>query len=374
MNLEEIEFLRSLRLPYTKIASFLGVSRSTIYRRLQENGISYESKYTDISDSDLDNVIVSIKRDHPNDGERLVIGHLAARSILVPRARVRAAIHRVDPDNTALRRRIALRRRVYHVNGPNSLWHLDGHHKLIKWQMVTHGGIDGYSRTVVFLRCSDNNRAYTMLSAFTSGVEEYGLPERIRTDMGGEMTQVWQYMIEQHNFPNAVIVGSSTHNQGIERLWRDVHRCVGKIYHDLVTQLEDDGFLDPLNETDLYCLHFVFLPRINVMLRSFQESWNNHSLSSAGSLTPNQLFIRGGIEQDLIPNIPHNNQSSQGQFPTPGDQVPVPRIHFNPCSRLYSQITRHNFPTASCDDFGYDFYKELISIVGRHVSRCSDCS
>ena len=72
-------------------------------------------------------------------------------------------------------------------------------------------GIDGFSRIVVFLRCSDNNRAYSMLSAFTSGVEEYGLPECVRTDMGGEMTQVWQYMIEQHNSLTAVIVGSSTH-------------------------------------------------------------------------------------------------------------------------------------------------------------------
>ena len=133
MSLEDIEFLRSIRLPYTKIASFLGVSRSTIYRRLQENGIRCDSRYSDICDCNLDSIIVDIKCDHPNDGERLIIGHLAARSIFVPRTRLRAAIHRVDPDNTALRRSIALRRRVYHVDGPNSLWHLDGHHILIKW-------------------------------------------------------------------------------------------------------------------------------------------------------------------------------------------------------------------------------------------------
>ena len=215
--------------------------------------------------------------------------------------------------------------------------------------MVTHGGIDGFSRTVVFLRCSDNNRAYSMLSAFTSGVEEYGLPECVRTDMGGEMTQVWQYMIEQHNSLSAVIVGSSTHNQRIERLWRDVYRCVGIIYQDLFTQLEDEGFLDPLNETDLYCLHFIFLPRINSMLRSFQESWNNHSLSTADSLTPYQLFIRAAIEQDMTPNVPQNNQSANGQFPTPGEQVAVPRIRFNPCSRLYSRITSRVFPLTSWD-------------------------
>ena len=71
---------------------------------------------------------------------------------------MRASIHRVDPENTAIRRSVTIRRRVYHVDGPNSLWHVDGNHKLIRWRMVIYGGIDGYSRTVVvFLRCSDNN-------------------------------------------------------------------------------------------------------------------------------------------------------------------------------------------------------------------------
>ena len=31
-------------------------------------------------------------------------------------------------------------------------------------------------------------------------------------------------MIEQHRSDRAVIVGSSTHNEKIERLWRDVFR------------------------------------------------------------------------------------------------------------------------------------------------------
>ena len=37
-------------------------------------------------------------------------------------------------------------------------WHVDGHHKLIKWKLVTHGGIDGFSRD---LKCSNNNTAET---------------------------------------------------------------------------------------------------------------------------------------------------------------------------------------------------------------------
>ncbi|KAF4114111.1 hypothetical protein G5714_004334 [Onychostoma macrolepis] len=40
----------------------------------------------------------------------------------------------------------------------NSLWHIDGNHKLIRWRIVIHG----YSRLVVFLRASDNNRGGTV--------------------------------------------------------------------------------------------------------------------------------------------------------------------------------------------------------------------
>ena len=37
------------------------------------------------------------------------------------------------------------------------------------------------------------------------------------------------------------------------------------------------GNLDCLNEVDLYCLYFVFLPRINSALKGFVESWNNQT-------------------------------------------------------------------------------------------------
>ncbi|TFK84419.1 hypothetical protein K466DRAFT_553601 [Polyporus arcularius HHB13444] len=39
-------------------------------------------------------------------------------------------------------------RRVYSVPYPNYLWHIDGHHKLIRWGIVIHGGADGYDRMV----------------------------------------------------------------------------------------------------------------------------------------------------------------------------------------------------------------------------------
>ena len=38
--------------------------------------------------------------------------------------------------------------RCYHVPQPNALWHIDGHHKLIKWGIVIHGVTNGYSHQV----------------------------------------------------------------------------------------------------------------------------------------------------------------------------------------------------------------------------------
>ena len=175
VDVEDIEYLRGLRFSWTKIAKILEISRSTLYRRLEQEGISQSTVYTDISDVDLDRVIASIKQTHPNDGERMMTGHLTTRGIIVPRARMRASVHRIDPINTAIRRSVTVRRRVYSVDGPNALWHIDGNHKLIKWRCVIHGCCDGYSRMITFLHCSDNNRATAVLTNFTTAVQTHGL-------------------------------------------------------------------------------------------------------------------------------------------------------------------------------------------------------
>ena len=61
---------------------------------------------------------------------------------------------------------------------------------VIRWRFVIHGAIDGYSRMVVYLACSTNNEASTVLRLFKSAVEEFGLPSRVRSDKGGENTDV----------------------------------------------------------------------------------------------------------------------------------------------------------------------------------------
>ena len=58
------------------------------------------------------------------------------------------------------------------------------------------------------------------------------------------------------------------HNQRIERFWRDVFKGCISLFYDLFYQMEE-GMLDPSNENDLFALHDVFVPQVNLQLRSF---------------------------------------------------------------------------------------------------------
>ena len=78
------------------------------------------------------------------------------RGVHVQREHVRAALHRVDGLNVRARLSHVIQRRHYVVPGPNSLWHVERNHKLIRWKFVVQGGIDGFSRLFVYLGCVTN--------------------------------------------------------------------------------------------------------------------------------------------------------------------------------------------------------------------------
>ena len=341
-----------------------------MYRRLEEAGVSPDD-YTPISDQQLDDIIHSIKQDHPNDGEVLMQGHLLRQGIRVPRQALRNAIHRVDHINTVARKRSVVRRHIYSVPHPNYVWHIDSHHKLIRWRFVIHRAIDGFSRTIMYLKCEDNNKAATVLELFCDGVSRFGLPDCVRSDHGGENVGVWRYMILNHNDYSCVFTGSSVHNERIERLWRDVHKCIVSIFADTFMSLERDGVLDPLNEVDLFCLHYIFLPRINKIVLEFQESWNHHALSSEGNMTPYQLLFEGlnHVVSNYDYSVPGDIDVSQ----LVGEHVHVPRLSFVPCSSLAHNL--HSIdPLQICSDHGKMLYTQAIQTAGQHLSSgCSQC-
>ena len=192
-------------------------------------------------------------------------GHLHSRNIYVQRRRLRASLHRVDSNGIAARRLFTISRRRYNVPSPNYLWHIDGTHKLIKWKLVVHAGIDGYSRLIVYCRCSANNRSTTVLRLFEEGVATYGLPLKVRTDHGGENSRVWSLMLEKYLNTNAVLVGSSIHNQRIERFNRDINTQVLNSTSTCLCIWKRESFL--IQKMRLIFTYFI--------LSSCQELMNN---------------------------------------------------------------------------------------------------
>ena len=162
---------------------------------------------------------------------------------------------------------------------------------------MIHGCIDGFSRVTIYLAARHNNKASTILELFKGGVEEYGLPSRVRCDMGGENLDVCKYMEEKRGENRgSAIRGKSVHNQRVERLWVDVWKGVTNVYYDLFSYMESEKLLEMENPVHLWALHYIFLPRINSDLSLFQDQWNNHGLRSEGHMSPNQLFVSRALE------------------------------------------------------------------------------
>ena len=226
----QLHFLLNHSFTVTQISKMFGCHRRTIHRRIHEYEISVHY-FSNISDNVLDDFVQSMCTLHRRSGEKSIEGKLRSIGLKIQRERIRESLHRVDPSGIESHIRGVLHRRQDCVESPNALWHVDGYYKLIRWRIVVHGGIDGYSHLVAYLKASNNNRATTAFSAFEAGVSEYGIPSRVR---GGENVEIARYMLRhpaRGPGRGSIITGQSVHNQRIERLWRDLFTgCIGFFY------------------------------------------------------------------------------------------------------------------------------------------------
>ena len=153
------------RLSLQTLARTLGVHCNTLRRHLQINGLA--KRFSDITDAELDILVCHYKLGRPNAGLRFVLASLKSHGLNIQRECVRMSLQRIDPLGRIIRHQNAIRRRVYEAPRSNYVWHIDGHHKLIRWGFVIHGMIDGHCRTVRFFLLSHNYSHYiTRLLAY----------------------------------------------------------------------------------------------------------------------------------------------------------------------------------------------------------------
>lgn len=88
---EKLKNMLDTHLPVSCFAKCLGDSTRTIYRRMQEYGLSVRGSYSTVTDQELDNVISAIKSQMPNAGYRMVQGHLVSMGLAPHRTRLCSA-------------------------------------------------------------------------------------------------------------------------------------------------------------------------------------------------------------------------------------------------------------------------------------------
>ena len=157
---------------------------------------------------------------------------------------------------------------------------------------------------------------------------------------------------------NSVITGS---NQRIERLWRDLHSCVTKLYYRLL----DHGLLDHTNQICLYALEYVYKPRINRSLEQFVQGWNNHSIRTEHHHSPRQLFSSGVLRlqhsglvaldfMDAVDSQYGVDDSSPAPIDAASDGVNVPEINIRASEHVLTPATPNH---------GIELYEQALSIL-----------
>lgn len=142
---------------------------------------------------------------------------------------------------------------------------------IFRWGFATHGCIDKYSRTIIYVSCATSVTTETLVNLFVPSVSIYAVPSRVRSDHGYENIFVAILMNSIRGLGRGShFTGKSIHNQRIERLWVDGFQQVIKTFYNLFYSMEENRTLDPNNIKHLYALHKVYLREINKNLKQFQ--------------------------------------------------------------------------------------------------------
>lgn len=205
-----------------------------IYRRVQSYGLQSTANFSLLPDTELDeSVLEYIARHGLTTGRTYLAGYLKSLGLRIQRGRIRERLARVDQrilpwggeflflvGNTPCHGQILCGiLMVIILLFAEVLWFTDA---------------CVFSRRIVFLRCGNNNLSQTVLELFQKAIERLqdGLwPSLIRVNYGLENVPVCDGMVEARGEGRGSFLGPSVRNRRIERLMRDIFRCMCHLFY-----------------------------------------------------------------------------------------------------------------------------------------------
>lgn len=210
--------------------------------------------------------------------------------LVVTRSMVRQILKVLDPEGVQARSRHRLRRRMYYAKGPNYLWHIDGYDKLKPFGFCIHGGIDGYSRRILWLEVASSNNDPKIIAHYYS---EYvrllgGTSCIVRADRGTENVNVAAIQrffrqlpsdgLDEFSGEKSFLYGRSTANQRIEAWWGLLRKSCTDWWIRFFKDLRDAGLYEDDNEFHIECLKFCYMDLIQKELDRTARHWNLHRI------------------------------------------------------------------------------------------------
>ena len=145
------------------------------------------------------------------------------------------------------------------------------------------------------------------------------------------------------------------------------------MYTTIFMYLEDKCGLNINNDVYMFCLHYVFIPRINQSLEQWKRSWNCHKIRTEGCHSPLQLYSRGMIEcgyrgmEDANVNLNEYGVDWEGPQPENDENtvfVDEPRNILTQPQRLLLQSLVDPLQQDN-DGYGINVYNQTIRIVAQ---------
>ena len=283
---ELIEYYFNIGISYSEILMFLGcvhgiyLSIRQLKRILASLGLGRRRNR-----SNIDDICRAIELELQGSGSRLGYRLMTRRliseyNLIVDQETVRELLKIMDPDGVSARSRHRLQRREYKTEGPNHVWHIDGYDKLKPFGFCIHGGIDGYSRRLMWLEVGpSNNNPGIIAHYYIECVEQMGGTARIiRADCGTENVRVAGLQRFFNNDNDSFLYGKSCSNQRIEAFWGMLRKSCIDWWMCYFKDLRDSGLFCDSDDKQAECLKFCFMGIIQRELSTFSQQWNLHKI------------------------------------------------------------------------------------------------